>query len=54
MGKRIVKIIGKEKIEDGIFQAEVVFPSENCYEVTVKNPFIEKSEIEPNQEERLR
>ena len=54
MGKKIVKIIEKDKTEDGIFQAEVVFPSENCYVVTVKNPFIEKGEIEPDQEERLR
>ncbi len=54
MGKKTVKIIEKDKSEEGIFQAEVTFPSENCYEVTVKNPFVEKGEIEPDQEERLR
>lgn len=51
---KIVKIIGKEKVEDRVFRAEVVFPSDNCYEVTVRDPFIEPGEIENDQEERLR
>ncbi|NIM14913.1 MAG: tetratricopeptide repeat protein [Candidatus Aminicenantes bacterium] len=51
---KIVKIIGKEKVEDRVFRAEVVFPSDNCYEVTIRDPFIEPGEIETDQEERLR
>lgn len=51
---KIIKIIEKEPIEKGIFSAEVVFPSENVYAVTVKNPFLEPGTIETDQEERLR
>ena len=51
---KIIKIIGKQAVEKGIFSAEVVFPSDNGYAVTVKNPFLEPGEIEIDQEERLR
>jgi hypothetical protein len=53
---KIIKIIGKQTVEKekGIFPAEVVFPSDNGYAVTVKNPFLEPGEIEIDQEERLR
>ncbi|MCK4766622.1 MAG: tetratricopeptide repeat protein [Candidatus Aminicenantes bacterium] len=54
MSLKIVKIIGREKTEEGIFRAEVIFPSENCYEVKVQDPFLEEGEIETDQEERLR
>lgn len=54
MSLKIVKIIGREKIDDGIFRVEVIFPSENCYEARVKDPFLEEGEIEIDQEERLR
>ena len=51
---KIVKIRDGKEIDDRIFQAEVVFPSENCYQVTVRDPFLEPGEIESLQEERLR
>jgi tetratricopeptide (TPR) repeat protein len=51
---KIIKIIEREVIEKGIFSAQVVFPSENVYAVTVKDPFLEPGVIETDQEERLR
>lgn len=50
---KFVKIIGKEKVEDHVFRAEVVFPSDNCFEVTVRDPFIESGEIENDHEETM-
>jgi hypothetical protein len=51
---KIIKIIQGEAGEKGIFPAKVVFPSENVYAITVKNPFLEPGSIETDQEERLR
>jgi hypothetical protein len=51
---KIIRIVEKEPNEKGIFSAEVVFPSENVYAITVKNPFLEPGSIETDQEERLR
>jgi tetratricopeptide (TPR) repeat protein len=51
---KILKIYGKKKIEDRVFLAEVVFPSDNRYKVTVRDPFLEPGAIETDQEERLR
>jgi hypothetical protein len=51
---KIFKIDGKEKVEDRVFRADVVFPSDNRYEVTVRDPFLEPGAIETDQEERLR
>jgi hypothetical protein len=51
---KILKINGKKKIEDRVFLAEVVFPSDNRYEVTVRDPFLKQGPIETDQEERLR
>jgi tetratricopeptide (TPR) repeat protein len=51
---KIIKIIERDAIEKGAFLAEVVFPSENVYAVTVKDPFQEPGVIETDQEERLR
>ena len=50
----ILKINWKAKIADRGFRAEVVFPSENRYEVVVRDPFLEPGTIETDQEERLR
>lgn len=50
---KIIKIIGREKVEDGVFRAELVFPSENRFDVTVRDPFLEPGEVETDQEERL-
>jgi len=50
---KIIKIIEKESLEKGIFSVEMVFPSENVYAVTIKNPFLEPGIIETDQEERL-
>ncbi|NIM10731.1 MAG: tetratricopeptide repeat protein [Candidatus Aminicenantes bacterium] len=54
MGIKTLRINDRGKTGDGIFQADVVFPSENCYSVEVKDPFLEPGEIEAHQEERLR
>jgi hypothetical protein len=54
MGIKTLRINDRGKTGDGIFQADVVFPSENCYSVEVKDPFLEPGEIETHQEERLR
>lgn len=54
MGVKILKIISRERLEQGIFRAEVIFPAENSYEVQIRDPFLEPGEIESNQEERLR
>ena len=54
MGVKILRIISRERLEQGIFRAEVIFPGENSYEVQIRDPFLEPGEIETNQEERLR
>ena len=54
MGVKILKIISRERLEQGIFRAEAIFPSENSYEAQIRDPFLEPGEIETNQEERLR
>ena len=51
---KIIKIVEKESLEKGIFSAQVVFPAENVYTVTVRDPFQEPGVIETDQEERLR
>jgi hypothetical protein len=53
---KIVKIIsssGKE-LNNGVFHAELVFPSENRFPLEIRNPFAAPGEREPDQEERLR
>ncbi|UCH95968.1 MAG: tetratricopeptide repeat protein [Candidatus Aminicenantes bacterium] len=50
---KIIKIIGREKVEYGVFRAELVFPSENRFDVTVRDPFLESGEIESDQDELL-
>ncbi len=54
MEVRILKIISIERFEQGIFRAEALFPSENSYEVQIRDPFLEPGEIEIDQEQRLR
>jgi hypothetical protein len=54
MEVKILKIISLERFEQGIFRAEALFPSENSYEVQIRDPFLEPGEIESDQEQRLR
>ena len=54
MGVKILKIISLERLEQGTFRAEAIFPSENSYEVQIRDPFLEPGEIETDREQRLR
>jgi hypothetical protein len=51
---KTIEIIKREKVENGVFQTELVFPSGNRFNVTVRDPFLEPGQIEADQEERLR
>jgi hypothetical protein len=51
---KIIKIISRERLEQGVFRAELLFPGENSYEVFIRDPFLEHGEIESQQEESLR
>jgi tetratricopeptide (TPR) repeat protein len=50
----IVKIAAKEMEADGVFHAEVVFPSGNSYMTKIRDPFKTPGDMETDQEERLR
>ncbi len=54
MEVKILKIISLERLEQGFFRAETIFPSENSFEVQIRDPFLEPGEIESDQEQRLR
>jgi len=53
MGLKIIKIISREKLEQGTFRVEVIFPSDNSFETQIRDPFLEPGEIETNREQRL-
>jgi tetratricopeptide (TPR) repeat protein len=56
MERKCIQIRGRKEIENGVFKAEVVFPSpsENSYAVTVHDPFVkQEGKIEKDQEARL-
>ncbi|MCP5103519.1 MAG: CHAT domain-containing protein [bacterium] len=51
---KILKINGTGSSKNKGFQAEVLFPSENKYDVTLQDPFSEPDDIDGNRGERLR
>lgn len=51
---KIIKINGTESSENSGFRAEIVFPSDNKYDVTVTDPFLEPDPVDGDREERLR
>lgn len=51
---KIIKINGAESSENSGFRAEIVFPSDNKYDVIVTDPFIEPDPIDGDPGQRLR
>jgi tetratricopeptide (TPR) repeat protein len=54
MERNTVDIIGGKESGERVFEAQIVFPDGNRFDVTVSDPFLQEGEIEPHQEERLR